>query len=156
VPDWSARRGLEPARDIFAERAQLESMLLHAAKRGHPGARDVLGKVYRKTDNVDGLCEIDKVFASETGLPSTAVKGLAPLRAEFEAMLRDAVAEGDVSAMNNLGILYARTGRAREARELFGCAAQLDNDVAAGNLRALTTIENENTNPSPAIDEKAC
>jgi hypothetical protein len=112
--------------------------------------------VYRKTDNVDGLCEIDKVFASETGLPSTAVKGLAPLRAEFEAMLRDAVAEGDVSAMNNLGILYARTGRAREARELFGCAAQLDNDVAAGNLRALTTIENENTNPSPAIDEKAC
>jgi TPR repeat protein len=152
----TAKPGHSSAWEDLTERAQTESMLRHAVKRGHPGARDVLGKLYRETVDVDGLCEIDTVFASETGLPSTAVKGLTPLRDEYEATLRDAVAEGNVSAMNSLGVLCAKTGRTAEARELFSCAAERGNEVAAENLRVLTSVEDENIDASPDTDEKAC
>jgi tetratricopeptide (TPR) repeat protein len=143
--------GLDPR-----ENARIESALWHAAKRGHRDALNTLNKVLRENNDVDGLCEIDKIFASETQLRSTTAEGSTPRRNEYETALRNDAAEGDVSAMNSLGVFLTRTGRTREALEWLTRAAQAGNEVAADNLMAKPVIGDDNNDAYPDTNEEVC
>jgi TPR repeat protein len=110
----------------------------------------------RENGDVDGLCEIDKIFASEIELPSTAANGRTPYRDEFEAALYDAAADGNASAMNSLAVLLGQTNREQQAREWFTHAAESGNDIAEENLAAEREVKDENSYDSSDPDEEAC
>jgi hypothetical protein len=94
--------------------------LIHAAKRGHPLAYDLLGVMCRQRLDIERLMRINEIFASELHIPRLTTGVQSRWLGEVEADLRLLAAAGYPGALNWLAVLLCRSGRTAEADELLG------------------------------------